>query len=125
MAMVSGNNGKVDMGGGNIADTLSFEVTRARDLHSRTTSSSAPWETNTPGNRRWRLTFGMAADDGSQNPGFEEGEDCAFIGTTNTGKTITGTVTVEDIKVGANIVGGEPVDITVTAIGKGAYTLVG
>lgn len=124
-APITGKNGKLSLGGAELADVQQWTVRRQADIKTYASSSTAGFEKTLEGNHKWTLSARVMAPDGSANPGVEIGSLVAFTGTMDSGKTITGNVRISSINVDVSISSADSLVLSVEATGDGAYTVNG
>lgn len=120
---ITGLGGNVSIEGQTQADMRNWRITRGADVKVYSSSSTAGFEKNAKGVRRWSVVFELFLNQGELALGFDEGDLVDFIGTTKTAKTATGEVRIESIEAGVDIEGAEFEGATITAIGNGAVAL--
>lgn len=120
---ITGLSGSVSIESAVQDDIRNWRVTRAADVKVYSSSTTAGWEKNAKGVKRWSIVFELFLQQGELDLGFEIGALVDFIGTTITSKTLTGEVRIESIETGVDIEGAEFEGVTITAIGNGSYTL--
>lgn len=120
---ITGLGGSITINDGTLDDIRNWRVVREADIKIYSSSSTAGWEKNAKGPKRWSGSFEIFLNQGELAVSFDEGDLVDFEGLTKTGKKIAGEVRIGTIEVGVDIEGAEFEGATVNFVGNGAHAI--
>lgn len=129
MAVVTGINGAVSVGGTEIADVRNFSITHEKSNQEYGSSSTAPWKASAEGAEMWSGSIeaflrSHDVEDGTDvEQEIDEGDEITLELTTHTGETISGSALVDSLDgYEVDINGSGLISVSINFTGKGTLT---